>query len=215
MNNNSDIKSSPVKKREFNVISIKNTQEILHTKSKEIIKGINSHIGPESNEVDAEQFRNVMSIFAREVGLKDNVVRIIESYLVTHKKSNGQVSDESYCNFMSGKEMKTLIFDKNAEEKRKRIEELSNVYVLMGGTNDGISKENLNRCISQTMFLYTEPERFKGTETEKSKFNHEAEEIINLLGRDKADRLTFEDFINAMTSEFSSNFDDFALDLIK
>lgn len=201
-------------------VYIKNLQASMQRKVQELFKLLCDDLET-MDTIDLDKLRPILAQYGKDAELKSNIIQIISSYKLTEKMLKNEVVDKSYnvkfneesfCQFVSGKEIKNVIYGKTLPEQKDEIEEFYKLYILMGGTMDGISKESLNKCITNTFKLYGDPEGYmKSTfnaDLEKLNYNREAEDMIKTLGRYQDDKLTLEDFMNIMTCEFQSDFDE-------
>ena len=106
-------------------------------------------------------------------------------------------TEEEFVNLLTGKETKELLFSPNIDlnEKRFKIEEYNKLYELLGGNENGISKENLKKAIGEVLTALN-----KGNKVSDDLIDQEAEEIIELLGTSGTDSLSIDDFVNIMLS---------------
>jgi hypothetical protein len=206
-------------------IHIKNVQEYLSKKSKEVFTNLRNEIDPSSNEIDLDRLRSIMSLYGNKSGIKDNVKKIISNFHLKDKLMTGQINNKSYnekineadfCNFVTGKEIKRMLYQTDLSGKKDNVEELYTLYSLMGGTRDGISKDSLRSAINKVLEIYSDVDSYIRDTSDQNQAkvikNNEAEEIIAFLSSNSTEKLSLEDFVNAMTSEFIADFDDFKLE---
>lgn len=132
---------------------------------------------------------------------------------------NGKFNEQNYYNenldevefkgLVSGKNTKEALFsvtNNTIDSKRQNIEMYTKLYFLMGGNNEGISRDNLARCIALSVNFNNNPEEMitKDTPINYNEYYTVAETIIKNLGRTRSDMLTPEDFINIMTAQVES-----------
>ena len=134
----------------------------------------------------------------------DAFLKIITKYQLTDAIKEGNfnkdsfykkiLSSEEFTHFISGKGVKELLFEtENLNEKRFKTEEYYKLYELMGGTSEGINKEKIKQNLE---IFYT---CLNGS-FDKEVVETETNEIIELLANDN-EKLSIQDFVNAMTSE--------------
>ncbi len=204
---------------------IENVSETMSKKSNEIYAIFKNEIDPDAEKLGMEKVKGYLSFFTEKEKFDENISKIINSYNLTTKISKEQIksekdlneklSQQEFCDFVKGKEIKSNLFDKNLDQVRHKIEDLITLYTLMGGDKDGISIDNLNRCISKVLDLYSDPVAYLRDDydpnTKKPDSQGEAQEIIEIFGKGK-DRLTLEEFVNIMTSEFDGHFETLTID---
>ena len=107
-------------------------------------------------------------------------------------------NEDEFVNFLTGKDIKELIFDDNMDlnQKRFKIEDYAKIYELIGGDDGGIKKEVLKKNIEEVLKLLNidENEENLGQIAEE-----QAKEVIELLASNE-NSLSTEDFMNIMTS---------------
>lgn len=205
--------------------SIQNITDLLDQKAKEIFKSLCNELEPGSTEIDLDKLRNIISICSKKGNLKPEIIDLITKYRLTDMIKEGKIQNNNYnlkinekefCEFLTGANTKNILFKKNLIEKRKDVEDLNVIYNLLGGDQEGISKMNLNKDISKVLKLINDPNVYL-----KDDFNQDsvaancesqAQQIINFLSNSKDDRLTLQEFINAMTSDYNSDFEYFRMD---
>lgn len=205
-----------------NNIYLKNVQEILNNRSKEIFKNLADEMGSGTNEIYLDHLRTLISSFGDEANMKTDIKQLISNYhvienILNNSVSTDKISQEEFCDFLSGKEIKKLLFESNIDEKRQKVEYFYKLFTIMGGTNNGISADCLNKCIIEMRSLYEDPDKYINSSSsslsvDKKTYVQEAQELINLLSMDKSDKLSLEDYINIMTSTSETHIDQFILD---
>jgi hypothetical protein len=208
-----------------NNISTKYISDILNQKAKEIFKSLCNELEPGSTEIELEKLRNVISICSKKGNFKPEIIDLITKYRLTDMIKEGMVQNNNYnlkinekefCEFLTGVNIKNMLFNKNLIEKRKNVEDLQVIYNLLGGDKEGISKTNLNKNISKVMKLLNEPNIYLkddfNLDSVTANCDNETQKIINYLSNSKEDKMTLQDFINAMTSEYNSDFEYFGID---
>ena len=120
------------------------------------------------------------------------------SFLNSALKISLNSSKDEFVNFLTGKDIKELIFDDNMDlnQKRFKIEDYAKIYELIGGDDGGIKKEVLKKNIEEVLKLLNidENEENLGQIAEE-----QAKEVIELLASNE-NSLSTEDFMNIMTS---------------
>ncbi len=210
---------------------IKGFQNILYRESEKIIDSLIKQIDPDANNtIDLDKMRTFLNRHKSQAGLNDNFIKILSNYKLTEMLTNGEIKDGKYntkitknelVEFICGKNIKNMIFNMSLYDKKSGVEDLFNVYNMMSDESSGyisdISAKELSLKLSRNMKFYNKPERyFKNdydpkTDNERN-YNKEAEEIIEYLSTGAKDKLSLNDFVNAMTTEFLSDFDLIAMD---
>lgn len=203
-------------------INLKNTIEIMNKKAKELFRTLCNELEPGSKEIDLDKLRNIISVTSKKANYKSEIIDIITKYKLNDMIIGGKIQDKNYnlkinekdfCEFVTGQNIKNTLFEKNLVDKRKNVEELKLIFNLLGGNSEGISKANLNKNISKVMKLMNEPNTYLrddfNPETVSNDYDNEAQQIINLLGNSNENKLSLQDFINAMTCEHNTDFNNF------
>lgn len=145
---------------------IMNVQSALKAKSKSIFQGIIKEL--DTHHIELVKFRGLISLFPN-VELKDKVKQIVTNYHLPQKLLKGEIENNTinaklnetdFCDLIRGCEIKTVLFEKNLDEKRTNFEELYTLYNFMGGNGDGISKNNLSFSIAKALNLYVDPHKY-------------------------------------------------------
>jgi hypothetical protein len=206
-------------------LSTKNLSLVLEEKSEEIFEKLKSSIDPDYDSFDLNTLKAYFSHFSEKEKFDENIIKIINSYGIKEKISknpsnseddlNEKLDKQIFSDLTTGRQIRSLLFEIDLDQKRQNIEDLIQLYQLMGGNENGISLDNLNKSISKVIDLYTDPNTyFKDDYDPESKkpFSHgEAQEIIQLLGK-STDRLTLEEFVNIMTTDFQGDFESLIID---
>jgi hypothetical protein len=204
----------------------KNMQEYLDKTARQLFNDLLKELEePGKTEISLDKLRGVMSMYSNKANLKDDVIQIIFKYHLPQLLLKNEIKDKGYdiklneqafCDFFTGKEMKNILFNKNLDNKRNEVEELQNLYKLMGGNKDGISLETLNKDLTKALKLHLDPGTYLKESYDPSRedlaWNGEAKEIIDLLSRSKNNGISLEDFVNVMTSEIMIDFDEINID---
>lgn len=210
-------------KLDVKIIGIQNT---LYRKAIEIFEYLRKKLDPDSNDIDLDRLRMYLSKHKDSAGLNDYVVKMLSSYNliqqilkkeVNDKTYNIRISQTEFCDFITAKHIKNLLFHKNLNEKRESIEDIYDIFHLMGGSSHGISQENIGKKYTRVMKLFNKPENYFKDDYDPfndndNNYKKEANEIITLLSRTDTDKLSTEDFVNAISSEFLYDFDLISLD---
>jgi hypothetical protein len=169
--------------------------------AKEIFKQL-CQLNDYQNTIDLNFLRQALVI--NDNKYSDAFLKIITKYQLTDAIKEGNfnkdsfykkiLSAEEFTHFISGKGVKELLFEtENLNEKRFKTEEYYKLYELMGGTSEGINKEKIKKNLE---IFYT---CLNGS-FDKEVVEAETNEIIELLASDN-EKLSIQDFVNAMTSE--------------
>lgn len=154
----------------------------------------------------------------------ESVMRIITQYKMADAIKQGEfqseayykkvLSNEEFTSFVTGKDTKKLLFDNdNLADKRFSTEEYYKLFELMGGTEQGLSKTELKKCLTQAYQALASPEKYLNGEPQNANndiIDTEVNEIIEFLSEENDQFLSIKDFVNAMTSNtpFPKNSDD-------
>jgi hypothetical protein len=167
-------------------------------------------------ELDLDKLRGIISLYPDST--KENIKKIISNYKLPEKILKGDVKDNKYnttlnetdfCNLVTGKELKNVLFEKNIDGKKDNIESLFTLYELMGGNSEGISKDKLSNCLSKAFSLYKNAQGYMeenfNPDNVTTKYTSEVQEILDLLG--DGDKLTLKEFVNIMSSDYVTDFE--------
>ena len=187
----------------------KTIQSNLYSKAQEIYRNLISEIEPEATQLDVSKLIRFAKLNSNHFTFKEEILKMIENYRVTdmllqeeNKEFNVKLSEADFCNFISGVEIKNLLFTKGINNKIHNIEEIISLYYLMGGDKDGISCERLNSCLATFYNIYENGDFTSEVNSSNNRdYQYEAQQIINLLGSKSNNRLSLQDFVNLMTSE--------------
>ena len=124
---------------------------------------------------------------------------------VTEKINPNSFNEKNFVDFFSGKDLKNILFESTIDEKKEKVEILTNLYGMIGGNKENINKKNL----VESLKIFYNMIKYPDTHFKLDKINDrdiidqaekEANEIIEFLG-DDGQNITLNDFINIMTSE--------------
>lgn len=165
--------------------------------------------------ISLEILRNVIQIFDKDdkkVNFKDSSIRMISGYNIKQtiiddkfKKDsyyNSNLDEKEFSDLVSGKNTYEVLSSKNlVNKKRENVELFSNLYLMMGGNEDGLSRENLAKCLALSQQIIEDPTSYltKSEVTNDSTYYSIADDIIKTLSRNNTDKISPEDFINIMT----------------
>lgn len=190
------------------------TSDSLQSKAKEIFNDLLTEINSTKKEaspnIEIEDLKLILGALGKQAKISDHTNSLFKNNDIIHKalKGENKVSDykqESFVDIVSGKNIHDIIFNKNLEEKKDYIEEMTDLFYMMGGTKEGIRKDKLRENLKMFFAMNESPTDYlNGNFTASTEINerakHEAEEICELLGS-KKDIITVEDFIHVMTSD--------------
>ena len=115
-----------------------------------------------------EFIRSMLQIYSvdeKMATFKDSSLKMLSTYkMQEHMKQNTfdkttfyneNLDVQEFTDLISGKKTKEILFTREPiNKKREDIEEYYKLYSLMGGTLEGISKENLAKCIFYVQTYY-------------------------------------------------------------
>ena len=194
--------------------------DILNQKAKEIFKSLCNELQPGSTVIDLETLRNALSANSKKGNFKPEIVDMISKYRlidmikedkIKEKNYNLKINEREFCDFITGVNLKNTLFNKNIVGKTNNVEDLYAIYNILGGDNEGVSKSKLNRNIAKALKLMNDPNVYL-----KDDFNpdsvplgdeNEVQQILNLLATTYEDKLSLQDFINAMSCDYTADLD--------
>jgi hypothetical protein len=200
---------------DLNIISIAEYERLSEEEAKTIFKEL-CELNDNQNTIDLNFIRRLLSI--NNNNYSELFLKFITQYKIIDAMKKKQFSkdssynivfnEEEFVNFITGKDNKDLLFEDNLDlaQKRFKIDDYAKLYELIGGNNDGISKNDLkDNILTVLKSLCKQENEDKLDEIAEM----EAEEIIELLAS-KGSGLTPEDFMNIMTSNtpFPDKFED-------
>ena len=159
------------------------------------------------SEITVKQIGEAIETFQDKINISQNTKNTILNYKLVDNIIEGKVTsynpssfnEKNFVDFFSGKDLKNILFESSLEEKKDKVELLTNLYGMIGGNNNGITKENLIKSLKNFYSLIKNDKDKNDNEINK-KAEKEAEEIIEFLGED-AQSISLNDFINMMTSD--------------
>ena len=198
---------------------IANAERVLTSTATALFPSFLSSIstGEESktNEITIEKLSFILSLYGKSANVTQNVQDIILKYnlpnsIMENRIKNGKnpssFTQDTFSSFLSGKDVKDTLFNSNLNDKRKKVELLTSIFYVLGGSKDGISVQSLEKSMITFYAMLTEPENYLSGKESSGKCKEFAkktiEEIEELLGS-KDGVVTLNDFINMMTSESS------------
>ena len=198
---------------------IANAERVLTSTATALFPSFLSSIstGEESktNEITIEKLSFILSLYGKSANVTQSVQDIILKYnlpnsIMENRIKNGKnpssFTQETFSSFLSGKDVKDTLFNSNLNDKRKKVELLTSIFYVLGGSKDGISVQSLEKSMITFYAMLTEPENYLSGKESSGKCKECAkktiEEIEELLGS-KDGVVTLNDFINMMTSESS------------
>lgn len=159
------------------------------------------------SEITVKQIGEALETFSDKVNISQNTKNTILNYKLVDNIIEGKVTsynpssfdEKNFVDFFSGKDLKNILFESSLDEKKDKVELLTNLYGMIGGNNNGITKENLIKSLKNFYSLIKNDKNNNDNEINK-KAEKEAEEIIEFLG-ENAESISLNDFINMMTSD--------------
>jgi hypothetical protein len=166
-----------------------------------------------------ETLRTLIQIYFKDekkTNFKESSAKMISTYKMQDNIKSGKFNQDTYYNenldeiefkgLVSGKNTKETLFsvsNNRIDSKRQNIEMYTKLYFLMGGNNEGISRDNLAKCIAVSVNFSNNPEDMIKYDSpiNYNEYYTAAESIIKNLARTRSDMLSPEDFINIMTSQ--------------
>ena len=198
---------------------IANAERVLTSTATALFPSFLSSIstGEESktNEITIEKLSFILSLYGKSANVTQSVQDIILKYnlpnsIMENRIKNGKnpssFTQETFSSFLSGKDVKDTLFNSNLKKKQKKVELLTSIFYVLGGSKDGISVQSLEKSMITFYAMLTEPENYLSGKESSGKCKEFAKktikEIEELLGS-KDGVVTLNDFINMMTSESS------------
>ena len=182
---------------------IKSFEKLNEEKSKDLFKQL-CELNNGQNTIDLNFIRQILAL--NDNKFSPAFLKIITRYQLTDAIKEGNFNAESYykrvlssdefVHFITGKDIKELIFENDKLiDKRFKTEEYYKLYELMGGTKNGLSKENLKKCLK---IAY---ETLNGNDSVDSRtIENEANELVEYLASENEDGISLKNFVNVMTS---------------
>ena len=208
--------------------SIQNVENNLEKHTKELYKNLCGSLndGNQEQKISIEQLGKAIETHKNQTEIPLNTKNAILNYKlidsiiegqVTEKVNPNSFNEEQFVDFFSGKDLKKTLFNSSIDEKKEKVEILTNVYGMIGGNNEGLNKTNLVNSLKIFYNMIKYPDsHFKLEKITDHDINilaqKEANEIIQFLGED-GKNISLKDFINMMTSD--SNYDNIPVEDIK
>ena len=196
---------------------ITDVEKNLEKESRELFENLKKALSKDSKNIDSDlPIKKIGEALAthNNIPISKNVKNSILNYKLEDNIIEGKVTgnfnptvfnEESFVNYFSGKELKEILFDSNLDEKKNKIETLTNLYGMIGGNSERIEKDKLINSLKKFYHLCKYPnipnqlDHINDFDINK-KAEEEAKEIIELLGENQ-ESISLNDFINMMTSD--------------
>jgi hypothetical protein len=197
----------------------KTHQLILRQKAREIFKSIARSLNT-GNIIKFKNLNDLLRLFKTEWKIKDQTHEIILNFMLEKLQTNNEsdsITEEEFVNLVTGNIIRDILFDYHLDDKRRQIENIYLVYNMMGGDERGLSKESLKKNLQQFMEFISDVDGYVKNDVtlyEANNFNSEVDEIMKLLSTKSDEYLSLEDFINIVSEETYTSFENFALDTI-
>ena len=191
--------------KKLNLKDINDFEVVTEEEAKKIFREL-CKLNDNQAQIDLNFLRRVLAI--NKNNYDKTFLKFLTQYRLIDEMKNGKFNKENahnvvfnedeFVNFLTGKDIKELIFDDNMDlnQKRFKIEDYAKIYELIGGDDGGIKKEVLKKNIEEVLKLLNidENEENLGQIAEE-----QAKEVIELLASNE-NSLSTEDFMNIMTS---------------
>lgn len=105
-------------------------------------------------------------------------------------KASYTISEDDFINLFSGEKLQEVLYQNQLEEQRFYVEDLTQLYTILGGDEDGISRDKLKSNI----------EKYINDNNLQLDASEECKEVLDLLASNN-DTITLEDFVNMMTCQ--------------
>ena len=196
---------------------ISDVEKNLENESRQLFDNLKKALSKDSKNIDSNlPIKKIGEALAthNNIPISKNVKNSILNYKLEDNIIEGKVTgnfnptvfnEESFVNYFSGKELKEILFDSNLDEKKNKIETLTNLYGMIGGNSERIEKDKLINSLKKFYHLCKYPnipnqlDHINDFDINK-KAEEEAKEIIELLGENQ-ESISLNDFINMMTSD--------------
>ena len=195
---------------------IPNVEKNLENESRKIFQELQKSFsnGNNKNEVSIKKIGDAYATHNDKIHVSKNVKNSILNYKLVDNIIEGKVTgnynpttfnEESFVNYFSGKELKEILFEYTLDEKKNKIEILTDLYGMIGGNSEGIEKDKLVNSLQKFYHLCkypNDPFELKNINDNdiKKKAEEEANEIIEFLSENN-ENISLNDFINMMTSD--------------
>ena len=194
--------------KKLNLKDINDFEVVTEEEAKKIFREL-CKLNDNQAQIDLNFLRRLLAI--NKNNYDKTFLKFLTQYRLIDEMKNGKFNKENahnvvfnedeFVNFLTGKDIKELIFDDNMDlnQKRFKIEDYAKIYELIGGDDGGIKKEVLKKNIEEVLKLLNidENEENLGQIAEE-----QAKEVIELLASNE-NSLSTEDFMNIMTSNTS------------
>ena len=191
--------------KKLNLKDINDFEVVTEEEAKKIFREL-CKLNDNQAQIDLNFLRRLLAI--NKNNYDKTFLKFLTQYRLIDEMKNGKFNKENahnvvfnedeFVNFLTGKDIKELIFDDNMDlnQKRFKIEDYAKIYELIGGDDGGIKKEVLKKNIEEVLKLLNidENEENLGQIAEE-----QAKEVIELLASNE-NSLSTEDFMNIMTS---------------
>ena len=191
--------------KKLNLKDINDFEVVTEEEAKRIFREV-CKLNDNQAHIDLNFLRRLLAI--NKNNYDKTFLKFLTQYRLIDEMKNGKFNKENahnvvfnedeFVNFLTGKDIKELIFDDNMDlnQKRFKIEDYAKIYELIGGDDGGIKKEVLKKNIEEVLKLLNidENEENLGQIAEE-----QAKEVIELLASNE-NSLSTEDFMNIMTS---------------
>ena len=191
--------------KKLNLKDINDFEVVTEEEAKKIFREL-CKLNDNQAQIDLNFLRRLLAI--NKNNYDKTFLKFLTQYRLIDEMKNGKFNKENahnvvfnedeFVNFLTGKDIKELIFDDNMDlnQKRFKIEDYAKIYELIGGDDGGIKKEVLKKNIEEVLKLLNidENEENLGKIAEE-----QAKEVIELLASNE-NSLSTEDFMNIMTS---------------
>ena len=191
--------------KKLNLKDINDFEVVTEEEAKKIFREL-CKLNDNQAQIDLNFLRRLLAI--NKNNYDKTFLKFLTQYRLIDEMKNGKFNKENahnvvfnedeFVNFLTGKDIKELIFDDNMDlnQKRFKIEDYAKIYELIGGDDGGIKKEVLKKNIEEVLKLLNidENEENLGQIAEE-----QAKEVIELLASNE-NSLSTEDFKNIMTS---------------
>jgi hypothetical protein len=197
--------------------SLKVQQQTMNFRAKEIFMKFCNFLNPGANTIKSAEFYDLILLFKIEM-VTDSTIDLIEEYLIENLKKNNNhpfdINQEDFCNFISGMNLKYLLFDYSIDERRKNVETITKLYTLLGGNEEGINEEKIRLKMNTFMEFIMDPNGYIDNENanDREYCKKETENLLKMLSTKNGNTISLQDFINIITNETFTDFEKFSLE---
>ena len=149
---------------------IERVENVLQEESKKIFEELNASLSKDPNAVPQITIKNLgeaIETYNHIIKMPQNTKNTILNYklvdnIIENKVQNfnpSSFSKENFVDFFSGKDLKNILFDYSLNEKRDKIEILTNLYGMIGGNKEGIERANLVKALKTFYSIVKDPEK--------------------------------------------------------